>query len=421
MKTILKGTYGGIRGLFLLALLLLLYCTVGTLAVMEHHRCIFDMVSQNFPEGTPIPNTLQPESAAAKPPPRSNPDGTWAPIRIKFFGKEINFGGRSCRYAGTTIENYFGTEFVCEEEDILTPEKENILIDKIIPEAVKLHSERLLVQRLKDPIRVPTFSQNSICHKLNVPEDHKTSGVPEADMVLYVVAVRTMRQTFSWAATCARLGPEGRPVVGIINYSPRYIAATPQRIRVAAHEIAHALGFSTEEMVIKRMVKTGVTVRERTNITLVISGNTRREAMKHYNCESMVGMELEDESPFPMMRTPGASSNPRNRRPSGPRRTGLGRPTMRGRPSSLLSSETQETSVQEADIKPKKQGNVTAASYAHHVDGTQPSDKNRTIPRSHSLLAVVTANAEGASSGAIVEKKRRPPAQSMSLQCQLVG
>ncbi|ORC83910.1 surface protease GP63, partial [Trypanosoma theileri] len=173
--------------------------------------------------------------------------------------------------------------------------KKKILVEEILPEAVKLHEERLFVERLKGPIVLPTFTnKDGLCSKFTTPTAaDKSTEISDADMVLYAAAVPTPEGTFAWAATCATLGRNGRPVIGIINYGPRYIVATPQRVRVAAHEIAHALGFNFELMERKELGGKADSLRDTADVYVVSSNNTRREAMKHYNCDSAEGMELQ--------------------------------------------------------------------------------------------------------------------------------
>ncbi|ORC83909.1 surface protease GP63 [Trypanosoma theileri] len=294
------------RRLFLFAPLLLLYCTLVTHAVTEHHQCMFDRVTtrigadfkvddrdsigmQNL-RGRRVSNANGRSSPTFKT--REDPSNGWDPIRIKLVTDNLKKDGHHCSDKVKTLKTLLNGEFSCTKDDVLTPEKEKILVKEILPEAIKLHEERLFVERLKGPIVVPQFSKNDgLCSQL-IPEEHKTTGVPEADMVLFVAAQPTTNGTFAWAATCATLDSDGRPVIGIINYGPRYIVATPQRVRVAAHEIAHALGFNFELMKRKDMVRNDVNLRNKSNVALVNSENTLRETMDHYNCDSTEGMEL---------------------------------------------------------------------------------------------------------------------------------
>ncbi|RNF07751.1 surface protease GP63 [Trypanosoma cruzi] len=57
-----------------------------------------------------------------------------------------------------------------------------------------------------------------------------------------------------WAATC-NTSTDLRPYIGAMNFDPKYMTDTAWSVRVAAHEIAHALGFGQESMREKSLVK----------------------------------------------------------------------------------------------------------------------------------------------------------------------
>ncbi|ORC85351.1 surface protease GP63 [Trypanosoma theileri] len=293
------------RRLLLFAPLLLLYCTLVTLAVTEH-RCIHDRVMMHVGAdfngddrllGMTTVSRHRDSNANSRSSPtlkiREDPSEGWKPIRIKLVTDDLKKGEHYCLDDAKKSEILLHHTYNCSKDDELTPEKKKILVDEILPEAIKLHEERLFVERLKGPIVVPKFSDKSLCSKFTTPTSaDKSTEISDYDMVLFAAAVPTPKGTFAWAATCATLGPNGRPVVGIINYGPRYIVATPQRVRVAAHEIAHALGFNFEAMKRKGMVGEVNSLRGKSDVARVTSDNTRREAIDHYKCDSAKGMEL---------------------------------------------------------------------------------------------------------------------------------
>ncbi|PWV01247.1 putative surface protease GP63 [Trypanosoma cruzi] len=282
--------------------LLLLLCTGGGLVIAVPHHCVFDRLPRNVGEVTGGEEPASPVTVSV--------GSDWAPLRIKVFADDLEGLGRFCTRAGEHINMFFGKEMVCQEEDILTEEKVDILENVILSEAAKMHSERLLVRPLDGPLVVPRFREGSVCGKFPVPEEHHTDGVPDADMVLYATAVPTFKPTFAWAMPCATLGPRGRPVVGVINYNPRHIENTSQHIRVAVHEMAHALGFIVADMEEQALVKREVGVRGRSSVHVVNSRNTLEQARHHYGCESAPGMELEFAPPMRNPAAPGGKATP---------------------------------------------------------------------------------------------------------------
>ncbi|KAF8286356.1 putative surface protease GP63 [Trypanosoma cruzi] len=290
--------------------LLLLLCTGGGLVIAVPHHCVFDRLPRNVGEVTGGEEPASPVTVSV--------GSDWAPLRIKVFADDLEGLGGFCTRAGEHINMFFGKEMVCQEEDILTEEKVDILENVILSEAAKMHSERLLVRPLDGPLVVPRFREGSVCGKFPVPEEHHTDGVPDADMVLYATAVPTFKPTFAWAMPCATLGPRGRPVVGVINYNPRHIENTSQHIRVAVHEMAHALGFIVTDMEGQALVKREVGVRGRSSVHFVNSRNTLEQARRHYGCESAPGMELEFASPMRNPAAPGGKAPPPPPAPGAP-------------------------------------------------------------------------------------------------------
>ncbi|RNC60993.1 surface protease GP63, partial [Trypanosoma cruzi] len=205
------------------------------------------------------------------------------------------------------------------------------------------------------PLVVPRFREGSVCGKFPVPEEHHTDGVPDADMVLYATAVPTFKPTFAWAMPCATLGPRGRPVVGVINYNPRHIENTSQHIRVAVHEMAHALGFIVADMEEQALVKREEGVRGRSSVHVVNSRNTLEQARLHYGCESAPGMELEFAPPMRNPAAPGGKAPPPPPPPPpppAPKPASAASPPGPGQPPQISKPQTSQTQPSSAVQQP---------------------------------------------------------------------
>ncbi|KEG12605.1 surface protease GP63 [Trypanosoma grayi] len=294
------------------ALLLLVHCAGSSLAMTEHHRCIYDDI--NWFAGKPaiiqglqhvekltgvvseVAETRDHKKTDTaeflkKPPMPSSTSGGYKPIRIKVFMVD-SVKGPECNKENEQYVDVYGEKMSCTKGDIMTPKKQEIYEHTIIPEAVKLHTDRLTVLPLITPIVVPNYTDTSVCGRFKIPENHHTEGVDNADMVLYATAAPTVDGAFAWAATCA-VQPDGRPLVGVINYSPRHIARTSQAVRVAAHEIAHTLGFNVDIMD-KPLRKVSEGNFRGKKIYVFDGWNTRMWGTYHYQCKNFYGMELED-------------------------------------------------------------------------------------------------------------------------------
>ncbi|EKF29468.1 surface protease GP63, putative [Trypanosoma cruzi marinkellei] len=128
--------------------------------------------------------------------------------------------------------------------DVLCSMQGNILAEEVIPAAVKLHADRLLVQPLEGPLVVPPFATGSVCSRFTVPAEHHSTGVADSD---------TVRHAGGWPS--CRWRHEHCPAVSLHGR-----LAT----RIAAHLMAHALGFTHPHMAGRSMVRHIAGVRGRT-------------------------------------------------------------------------------------------------------------------------------------------------------------
>ncbi|RNE95727.1 leishmanolysin [Trypanosoma rangeli] len=113
-------------------------------------------------------------------------------------------------------------------------------------------------------------------------------------MFLYAAAAPTEGTNNAWAVACVELH-DGRPVVGMINIGPDSVTYSEFSVRVAAHEIAHALGFEVEVFDARNMVQMIPEVRGKNNVLVVSSPKTLEKTRAHFKCTGAPGMELEDE------------------------------------------------------------------------------------------------------------------------------
>ncbi|EKF26348.1 surface protease GP63, putative, partial [Trypanosoma cruzi marinkellei] len=135
---------------------------------------------------------------------------------------------------------------------------------------------------------------NEPCNHFTVPTEHKSVGVSDADFIIYAAAGPSNTESRAvWAATCNTLD-DFRPYVGAMNFDPKYMTDTAWSVRVAAHEIAHALGFRKESMEEKNILTPEHSVRGMQR-EMVTGKHVQEKARVHFGCDSLKGMELEDE------------------------------------------------------------------------------------------------------------------------------
>lgn len=101
----------------------------------------------------------------------------------------------------------------------------------------------LSVRRLTSNLRVtPT-----ICGAdggVTVPAAHKTTGIANADLLIYVTIRPTATTTLAWAVECQEDTTTYQPRVGQINVNPTSFASSDDKlVGIMLHEITHILGF----------------------------------------------------------------------------------------------------------------------------------------------------------------------------------
>ncbi|CCW69087.1 unnamed protein product [Phytomonas sp. Hart1] len=179
----------------------------------------------------------------------------------------------------------------CNSDDVFTDEKKQLLREQIIPNAVRMHKDRLLVQPLRDNIRVEHFT-GSLCSQFTIPQSHHTTGVPDTDFVLYVAAGPTVSGNLAWAIIC-QFDSSGRPLAGASNIGSVDTMNVISSIRTLSHELLHALGFDSLIFKNRNMVDT-VSVRNKPPSIVLSSPKVVEVARAHYGCSTMQFMELED-------------------------------------------------------------------------------------------------------------------------------
>ncbi|KAK7199267.1 major surface protease gp63 [Novymonas esmeraldas] len=218
----------------------------------------------------------------------------WTPIRIAVFTYDIDDKSRYCTEAGQLRPDMKGNTVICEPDDVLTDIKKQTLLEFLIPSAVRLHEERLSVQRERGNIVVDQLMhENPECRDFSIPASHRREGVANTDFVLYVAAGPILGIADAWSFTCQNFA-NGRPSVGVANVSPEAITANPQIVRVIAHEILHALGFNYYDFSDQNMIGYAFSLRGKSNVPVIKSPMVVAQARAHFGCNTQTFLELED-------------------------------------------------------------------------------------------------------------------------------
>ncbi|KAG8348002.1 putative Leishmanolysin [Trypanosoma vivax] len=216
----------------------------------------------------------------------------WKPARFKVFTKDLDDPRKYCTEVGQIRSSFSLGNVRCTEEDVFTSAKKTILLNHNIPLGIKKHADRLSVQPITGVIKVAEF-RSLTCREFTVPAEHRITGLTDVDTVFYAAAA-PVRGFSAWAVICAT-HDGGRPLVGAFNIGPPSIAATLRAVNLVAHELAHALGFHDKVISARNMSRYVQDVRGKRLVRVVNTPKVVEAARRHFKCDSLHGMELEDE------------------------------------------------------------------------------------------------------------------------------
>ena len=215
------------RGLYLVA------AVVGALAAFvagSHHGCIHDTIrtlpgygdtaptiNASYAVYTTIVNGRRFQAT------QSN----FASMRIRLFFDQGDCAAGTCGHCqnvGDTVPTYesASSRTTCQADDVLTTAKKAYMMDRLMPAAASFLASALNVVRVSGNLVVSGGSTCGSAPGTVVPPSHQTTGVADADFVVYVTAApRTDREsaTVAWAGAC-RQDSAGRPVVAHVNFIP---------------------------------------------------------------------------------------------------------------------------------------------------------------------------------------------------------
>ena len=221
------------------------------------------------------------------------------PIRITTIVQALYDPTKYCTVKGQTRTTFLGSNMKCQDVDILTSEKREKLLREILPQALQFFQHAFRVDRNMSGI----ILDSNICgSELDVPSAYTTPpGALDTDYILFVTAGPIEGEaTVAWAGAC-KYNQHGRPVVGIVNFSPSALGLPLPLMyfrKVATHELTHALGFTpyfVEKMFLRPHQRYIRTQNQRGKKTfLLTSPEVVRTSRRYFNCSTLEGMELED-------------------------------------------------------------------------------------------------------------------------------
>ncbi|GET94025.1 major surface protease gp63, putative [Leishmania tarentolae] len=137
----------------------------------------------------------------------------------------------------------------------------------------------------------------NVCGSFKVPQAHKTEGVSNTDFVLYVGSVPSEPGVLAWGVTC-QVFPDSRPAVGVINIPAANIASRNNHAvtRIVAHEMAHALGFTSTSFKSAGILNNRSKIRAKPfKVPVINSSTVVAKAREQYGCNTLQYLEMEDQ------------------------------------------------------------------------------------------------------------------------------
>ncbi|ORC85908.1 surface protease GP63 [Trypanosoma theileri] len=227
----------------------------------------------------------------------------WRPIRIKVSSDDVDKVLEECKRKLEIAKDRRPVwwsrwneknNVLCNNETGITDEKKDLLLNKLLPAAIKLHTDRLSIERERGGVGVSASTMTPLssidCPK-KISELSKKESFPKADFVLFVGLAESQTPT----RVCSE-EENKRPTSALIHFVPKEIVDTRHFVRTAAHEIAHLLGFEVGRMQNYDRIKYG-TVASNKKENAVYSEIMEKKMREHYGCvaQLVTGMYMEDE------------------------------------------------------------------------------------------------------------------------------
>ena len=247
----------------------------------------------------PLTSLVSPQRYAGDATDRAFRTASAAPIRIAFRTADLDDPSKYCTSATGTSPMFDGTTAGCSADTVFTNAHRTMLRDVVLPRAAAILSRFLSVVPIVGNLIVSS-APNLCGGQYTVSDADKTTGVPDADIVFYVSAGPNVEGTIAWAGYCA-LDGNGRPTVARTNFSPKYLGVSTPRdvdhlVRIAVHELLHALGFSGSHIQNNYPQFVTQTTRRGGQPVMLFTGpKALAAAQAHFGCPTLDGIEFEDQ------------------------------------------------------------------------------------------------------------------------------
>ncbi|KAF2075002.1 hypothetical protein CYY_003698 [Polysphondylium violaceum] len=255
------------------------------------------------------------------------------------FSKSTETTTRDCVLDDYGVVTNSPCKYTCTENDILTPELQNLIKNFVVNATIDIFQSLLRVRNHKSNLKLihEVGEKRPVqCSKgVFIPESLYIDGIDNVDHYLFITSRPTPDpNTIAYSIICDApvlfYGEKdedwvyGRPQVSVLNFNPSYFLDVIRKkskwdfnkyLRVGIHEMVHSLGFSSflyesfidpetgapyyfsgqsvvVDLKIPGMSPAGSRfLRQRSMIT---SPSVVEYSKKHFGCSDAIGFELED-------------------------------------------------------------------------------------------------------------------------------
>lgn len=210
----------------------------------------------------------------------------------------------ACEAVGQLVPTHANSAAVtvsCTAADLMTTQKTEVLLSTL----------NAALEFFSDSLKTTPTSHVEVPAAACIGLDNSAETVEDSDFVLFLSAAPYMTSgsmTLAWGRPCVLDESTDRPIVGLINFIPAAlaIASTSLSVKIAMHELTHALGFTNLISTLSSYVDESgqyhaeggtasvYRVSLQKTVALIKTPRILAAARKHFGCPELDGVEVED-------------------------------------------------------------------------------------------------------------------------------
>ena len=243
----------------------------------------------------------------------------WLPILALVAASEHSFCGGDDSYEEfipsnrrhliqrSTVLEPIRVHFSYYNFDLVDPVLTSTFMTKVVPTVERFLSSSLSVYRIIGNL---VLSSTNCLSNVVVPNDHKTIGVPNADIIIYLASNTLTTASYeAKAGTCERQSNGlNNPLAGTITFNAPNVAdnSFSSLVTILSHEVTHILAFAGSHFnhwknsnglsYAAGTLSQSVIIRGAAK-TIIVTPTVVTKAREAFDCPDIQGVELEEYMP----------------------------------------------------------------------------------------------------------------------------